>query len=168
MIEDFNSQGQIRSSIPIQFLSKLWTPNLTSRTSFPIYPDWFGQDLPHEYHRDHAYDDDVTSGRNRRSNGRPKPAYCDSVPSFSEDTPIDGSVINISNGKVTFSCTAISQLGSIYSFSYQAPVGLTCTDVNPEGTITCEWNPSADQFPPLGIRSKCSRTFFPGCLKHFK
>ena len=81
MMEDFDADGNVRSSIPVQFLGQVWTPNLTSR--FVGYPPWFDE---HEEHPDHV---DMPV-RRRRS----LPAYCDAVPTFSEDTPEDGAELS--------------------------------------------------------------------------
>ena len=45
MIEDFDQFGSVRSSIPIQFLAQVWTPNLQARSL--SYPQWFDEDNDH-------------------------------------------------------------------------------------------------------------------------
>ena len=144
MIEDFDAAGNVRSSIPVQFLAKVWTPNINGRGV--NYPDWFGQD-EHEDHVDiPAYSGpDDTSGRRRRSlpvrNRRNTPSYCSAAPTFGEDTPQDGDFFGMADdGTISFSLNAGSNTGgSIQSFSYQAPVGLGCTNVDSDGWIYCNW-----------------------------
>ena len=49
MMDDFDADGNVRSSIPVQFLGQVWTPNLTKR--FAGYPSWFDE---HDEHPDHV------------------------------------------------------------------------------------------------------------------
>ena len=135
MMEDFDSNGQVRSSIPVQFLAQVWTPNLNTRSiGYDNYPDWFGQ---HDEHPDHV---DVPV-RGRRS----VPAYCGAAPTFVAPTPADGAQINGSSGSVSFELKASSDNGPINGFSYQAPMGMTCTNVDSDGSITCSWTMTAEQ-----------------------
>ena len=135
MMEDFDSNGQVRSSIPVQFLAQVWTPNLNTRSiGYDNYPDWFGE---HDEHPDHV---DVPA-RGRRS----VPSYCSAAPTFVEPTPVDGAQINGSSGSVSFVLKASSDYGRISGFSYQAPIGLTCTKVDNDGAITCSWTMTAEQ-----------------------
>ena len=135
MIEDFDSNGQLRSSIPVQFLAQVWTPNVNTRSiGYDNYPDWFGE---HDEHTDHV--DMPVRGR------RSVPNYCNLTPTFVSPTPADGAQINGSSGSISFELKASSGNGPIDSFSYQAPVGLTCTKVDSQGMITCSWTLTAEQ-----------------------
>ena len=107
MIEDFDSAGSIRSSIPIQFLAQVWTPDLNSRSNKIQYPDWFGQEEEHEDH--------ITVSRGRRS----VPSYCTAAPVFTQSTPTDGAELVSTTGQFNFSLGCTSQIGYIASFSYQ-------------------------------------------------
>lgn len=134
MMEDFDSSGKVRSSIPVQFLAQVWTPNMATRSiGAANYPKWFDE----EEHEDHV----KIPGRGRRS----VPAYCNAVPTFIAPTPADGHTISGASGSVSFTLAAKSQNGSITGFSYQAPTGMNCTKVNSAGSITCNWTLSAAQ-----------------------
>merc|ERR1712147_361296 len=135
MMEDFDADGNVRSSIPVQFLAQVWTPNMSTRSiGAANYPDWFAE----KEHEDH-----VTKypGRGRRS----LPSYCSAVPVFVAPTPADGHNIDGTSGSVSFTLAASSRNGPIDSFSYQAPKGMKCSKINSNGQITCNWALSADQ-----------------------
>ena len=133
MMEDFDAQGNVRSSIPVQFLAQVWTPSMNSR-SFTGYPDFFGGPEAEEHV-------DNLPVRGRRST----PSYCSAVPEWVAPTPADGHAISTSSGIVSFTLAAKSDNGSITSFAYQPPAGMTCTQVNSQGQITCNWTMSAAQ-----------------------
>ena len=139
MIEDFDSNGNVRSSVPVQFLAMVWTPDLNAR-GLSVYPNWFDED--HEDHID--FDNSAKLHRQIARGRRAEPTYCSSVPVFTGDTPSDQSEIRFS-GQLSFTLQAASQLGDILSFSYQAPLGLTCTDVDSAGQVTCTWLPTEEQ-----------------------
>ena len=140
MIEDFDSDGNLRSSVPVQFLAQVWTPNLNSRAvGVANYPDWFrGPD--HDDHRDYVPNQDfhppVKTSRGRRDD---QPAYCDAVPEYTENTPLDGDILDASDGVVDFILEASSQIGEITSFSYEGPLGVKCSDDVIDGRIKCSW-----------------------------
>ena len=143
MIEDFDSNGNVKSSIPVQFLAQVWTPNLNSRAvGVANYPDWFrGPD--HDDHRDYVHNQDYHPPvRGKRSN---QPAYCDAVPKYTENTPLDGDILDGSDGVVDFILEASSQLGEITSFSYEGPLGVKCSDNVVDGKIKCTWELTEDQ-----------------------
>ena len=140
MMEDFDSNNQVRSSIPVQFLAQVWTPSMNTRSIGEAnYPQWF----PDHDHEEDPRHEDVPSGniRGRRS----VPSYCNAVPSFTNATPADGAVIDGRSGNVSFTLQASSENGAIIGFSYQAPSGLICTSVNGAGEITCNWTLTAAQ-----------------------
>ena len=128
MMEDFDSNNNVRSSIPVQFLAQVWTPNMNTRSiGYDNYPKWFDGDE----HPDH--EDFPTRGR------RSLPNYCTAVPYFVAPTPRNGVAIDGSSGSVSFTLKAQSDFGYIAGFSYQAPSGLLCTTVDSNGQITCNW-----------------------------
>lgn len=139
MMEDFDADGNVRSSIPVQFLAQVWTPNMSTRSiGAANYPKWFASDArEHEEHDEH----DARPSRGRRS----LPAYCTAVPTFVAPTPADGDNIDGTSGSVSFTLAAQSQNGSITDFAYQGPSGLSCTKVDSKGQITCNWTLSAAQ-----------------------
>ena len=138
MIEDFDADGNVRSSIPVQFLAKVWTPDITSRGV--NYPDWFG--VEHE-HKDHV------DAPTRKTHGKPTgnkrgrravrtPSYCTAAPTFGDETPADGDSFEMADdGTIDFDLQAGSNTGgAISSFSYQAPVGLGCSQVDQFGYVS--------------------------------
>jgi hypothetical protein len=139
MMEDFDANGNVRSSVPVQFLAQVWTPNMSTRSiGAANYPQWFSSDA--HKHKEH---DNLPQ---RPSRGRRSlPAYCSAVPTFVAPTPADGHNIDGTSGSVSFTLKAQSGNGSITSFAYQGPSGLTCTTVNSKGEITCNWTMTAAQ-----------------------
>ena len=136
MMEDFDAQGNVRSSVPVQFLAQVWTPNMSTRSiGYHNYPDWFGMHEDEDNHKDNF------PVRGRRS----VPSYCNAEPVFVAPTPADGSNIDGSSGSVSFTLKAKSDNGPIVGFSYQAPLGLSCTTVNTHGSVDCSWTLTADQ-----------------------
>ena len=133
MIEDFDADGNVRSSIPVQFLAKVWTPNINGRGV--NYPDWFAEP-EHEDHVDQPPYTGPSRGR-RAIRNRRAPSYCSAAPTFGSETPEDGDFFGMAdNGTISFSLQAGSNTGgSISSFSYQAPVGLGCSQVDGDGWV---------------------------------
>ena len=130
--------GNVKSSIPVQFLGQVWTPmvqrNGALTTNDSPYPKWFPE---HDHHVRHTRDINVISrlhdGRAKRS----EPSYCTSVPIFVEPTPDNDAVFGATSGTVTFTMKAESPNGPITSFQYQAPSGLICSEVvNDQATCT--------------------------------
>lgn len=135
MMEDFDANGNVRSSIPVQFLAQVWTPNMNTRSiGHSNYPNWF--DI--EEHENHV---DAPKGRGRRS----LPSYCGAVPVFVSPTPADGAILDGKSGSVSFTLAAQSDNGYIVGFAYQAPAGMSCTTVDSNGQITCNWSLTAAQ-----------------------
>jgi len=144
MMEDVDSNGNVRSATPVQFLAQVWTPSMNARAINVQYPDWFGE---HDESAEH--NDSETSSRGRRAT----PAYCGAVPEFVAPTPADGHNI-VTSGSVSVTLAASSKNGSITKFSYQAPSGMSCTSVNSNGQISCSWTLSAAQME-VGSHSFC-------------
>ena len=147
MMEDFDSNGNVKSSIPVQFLAQVWTPDMNSRSVSPNYPilEWYP---PH----DHSEHEHVRSVSNRfevaRGRRNSPPDYCTAVPFFKGATPQDGTVLDGTNGSVNFKLEAESQIGTIFKFDYQSPMGMTSSDlvtVNQDGSINCSWTLTPDQ-----------------------
>ena len=135
MMEDLDARGNVRSSVPVQFLGQVWTPNMNTRSiGYHNYPDWFGM-----YEEDEDHNDGPVRGR------RSVPTYCNAVPEFVAPTPADGTLIDGSSGRVSFTLKAKSDNGFISAFSYQSPMGMQCTTVNGQGSISCSWSMTAAQ-----------------------
>jgi hypothetical protein len=149
-IEDFDSDGNILSSTPIQFLATVWTPN---NTNFRLLGQ-FGPGNPFSYEpffpEDDNHDDhhnDEQEGRKRRQVAEPVagPAYCNASPVLVSPSPAAGTVIPISSAGVTINLAATSGNGAITRFQYNSPLGMTCNDVNQNGEATCYFTPTASQ-----------------------
>lgn len=142
-IEDFDSNGNVKSSMPLQFLATVWTPQNTnfrtsSRNNNPYqYPDLF------------PVDDDEDEGRRRRSTTnrtrRSVPDYCSKTPVLQSPTPAAGAVLNSPLSGTTFTLKAGNGIGPISRFTYQSPRGMVCTDVDANGEVQCTFTPTADQ-----------------------
>ena len=130
MMEDRSADGTLRSMVPVQFLALVWTPDLSRnmRRNKNPYPNWFPDTEDH------------THGRKRRS----QPGYCGAAPEFVGDTPDDNAELETTRNTISFTLEAQSENGAIDSFSYQAPIGLTCTDAA-NGKSTCSWTLSDAQ-----------------------
>jgi len=141
-VEDFDSNGVMKSSMPLQFLATVWTPtNSNFRTSgrnqTPYqYPNLFPED-------DH---DDHKKGSSSRSRGRRStPDYCGRVPVLEDPSPAAGSVTEVGTAGTTFSLKASSPNGNITKFTYQSAPGVSCDPVGPSGDVACTFTPSSDQ-----------------------
>lgn len=147
MMEDFDSDGNIKSSIPVQFLAQLWTPDINSRSVSPNYPiqEWYPPHDHSEHEHVHSISDQFEAARGRRS---AKPEYCTAVPFFKGATPRDGAVLDGTNGSVSFVLEAESRIGTIFKFDYQSPIGMTSTELvtfNQDGSINCSWTLNSEQ-----------------------
>ena len=147
-IEDFDSDGNMISSMPVQFLATVWTPsnsNFANRNLISHGPGVpFQHDVSafHEGHDDH--DDNDESGRKRRAGTQP--AYCDAFPELADPSPQAGAVLDVKAGKTLFiTVKAKTDNGSITRFSFNSPLGMTCTDVDFEGESNCEFTPTQGQ-----------------------
>lgn len=140
MMEDFDANGLVRSSVPVQFLAQVWTPNMSTRSigAYPnYYPDWFNGDNHHDDNHHHA----KVPVRGRRSVAD----YCTAVPTVDAPTAVDNN-IDSSSAYVSFTLSAkATKNGSITAFSYQGPSGLSCDKVNSNGRTTCTWAMSVAQ-----------------------
>ena len=77
MMEDFDALGNVRSSIPVQFLAQVWTPSLDRHVG---YPEWFADDHQHEDdHADDHHHDENSADEEHQSVSRGRrsaPTYC--------------------------------------------------------------------------------------------
>ena len=161
MMEDFDSNGNVKSSIPVQFLAQVWTPDMNARSVTPNYPiqEWYP---PHdhsehkhdhsEHEHDHSEHEHVQSISNRfevaRGRRNTPPEYCTAVPFFKGATPQDGAVLDGTDGTVDFVLEAESRIGTIFKFDYQSPIGMTSSDlvtVNQDGYLNLSWTLTPDQ-----------------------
>lgn len=165
MIEDFDANGNVKSSTPIQFLAQVWTPSITvppegtamghSRSQKIIMSNDCGEEcypiIPHDDHDDH----DDFEGRKRREameiltrNTRSTVApYCDPAnwPQCSGDVPQDGDELDASTGFVHLVLKASSRVSTISKFVYQGPLGFRCAALDENGESHCNWKLTPEQ-----------------------
>ena len=150
MMEDFDSNGNVKSSIPVQFLAAVWTPQTVSRgVALPfVYPDWFAE-TDGDHHHDHMDGDDHKPSKKGNKKGKNRgrrtttPSYCNAVPEAIAPTPPDGDVIEPSaDGSFKITLRARSSGGYIKSYSFEKPALMFCTNPDDTGTCTCTWTPT--------------------------
>ncbi|CBY36982.1 unnamed protein product [Oikopleura dioica] len=170
MVEDVDENGVIRSSVPVQFLAEVWSPQPTKNTfgrkgrvntQVYKYPDPYAGVLDYEDGDGDSDDDDdyfeIENARKRRetdasrtlSEGSPAksgeiPGYCDAKPVLVFPSPEAGSTI-VFNKNVEIELKAESRNGAIKRFLYNKPRGMECTSVTKEGSVTCSWTPQKSQ-----------------------
>jgi hypothetical protein len=147
-IEDFDSNGNILSSTPIQFLATVWTPKNTNFGRFgqgkPFgYPSFF----PEDDHNNDAHKDEnqATSVSTRGRRQASAPAYCNDKPVLVSPSPAAGIIIPVSSAGVTITVGATSTNGAITRFQFNSPLGMTCNTVNSKGVATCSFTPALSQ-----------------------
>ena len=141
-VEDFDANGNLKSSMPVQFLATVWTPENTNFRSS-------ARDMtPYQYPNLFPIDDE-DEGRKRRSvNSRGKrsvPNYCNRVPILEDPSPSSGSVTEVGPAGTTFKLKASSPNGSITRFTYQSAQGISCGAVDSNGEVSCTFTPTNDQ-----------------------
>ena len=145
-VMDYDSNGVIRSSMPVQFLATVWTPsntnfasNLRSGAPFVYDPPLFS--AIEDDHDDHF----ENSPRRTR---RETPAYCDAKPTLSEASPAAGSVLDATSG-ISVTVTAEALPGTFISrFVYNSPIGMSCGAIQNDELVysaDCSWVPDASQ-----------------------
>ena len=145
MMEDFDTNGKVKSSIPVQFLTAVWTPQSTARGASVLggspYPDWFSEKDGEAHHDvDHHKSSSENKGK-KRGRRTTTPAYCSAIPILTEPTPEDGSLIE-EGESFEITLTAESEGGSIKSFSYEKPARMACSNPDQNGSVTCTWTPT--------------------------
>ena len=147
MMEDFDANNEIKSSIPVQFLAAVWTPQTVSRgVALPfVYPDWFAEtegdhhDDLGDHHKPSKKEKNKGKNRGRRTT---TPSYCSAAPEAEAPTPPDGAVIEQSGGSFEITLKARSSNGYIKSYSFEKPALMTCTNPDSNGSCTCTWTPN--------------------------
>ena len=147
-VKDYDVDGNLRSSTPVQFLATVWTPtntNFNHRSG-----EMFG--LGHPFVYDPALfpsaEDDHIDGVTRRNRRDTNPVYCDMKPTLVGASPVAGMVLDATTGiSVTVAATAPNE-ATITRFRYNSPIGMSCTSVvmnGLEGSAVCSWTPTQDQ-----------------------
>ena len=141
-VEDYDAAGNIRSSMPVQFLATVWTPSTAQFNNRELAMHGPGQvfKMPPIFPKE-DFDHDFTGGRRRRD----APTYCDVAPDFIGTSPAPGAVINVPATGVTITIQAESDNGAITRFTYNSPLGMTCTPVDGNGQATCTFVPTPAQ-----------------------
>ena len=136
-MEDFDANGNVRSSMPVQFLATVWTPS-NARSGPPSSSTWFPED------------DDDHHDRRRRS----VPSYCSSTPTLGtaagSTTPDAGSVLSVpATGGVSIDISATPGAGGIAKFQFNSPLGMSCSamtiNANNDAESQCNWTPATNQ-----------------------
>ena len=145
MMEDFDANGNVKSSIPVQFLAAVWTPqSARSASVLGVYPDWFGENDNHDDHDvkdvDHHKSQSTNKGQNRGKRTS-TPSYCFAIPILTAPSPEDGSIIEEEESFEIY-LKAESDGGFIKSYSYEKPAHMICSSPDQNGSVTCSWTPS--------------------------
>ena len=160
IMEDYDKNGNVRSSIPVQFLIAVYTPSLSVRGgSIPgssTYPDWSAdmEDHHHDLNGEITLLDQNESSskkketRSRRSLTR---SYCSAIPRFTSRTPEDKFVVV--GRSFIVNIQAESDHGFIRSYHYEkSALEIDCSyqydsdQNNPErpSSMTCIWLPISE------------------------
>ena len=178
MMEDFDQNGVRKSSIPVQFLAAVWTPQTSARgVALPfVYPNWFAE-TDDDHHHDHIDEPKKGKKRGRRTT---TPSYCSAVPVIVPPSPADGSIVTGQSFEITIQ--AESDGGFIKSYSFEKPPLMSCTSPSQNGLVTCSWTPTeADKktedhgfcflaTDSLGLTTerRCLTLKVPQCLEGFE
>ncbi|CAG5094476.1 Oidioi.mRNA.OKI2018_I69.XSR.g13591.t1.cds [Oikopleura dioica] len=153
-VEDFDADGNLRSSMPAQFMATVWTPGmptskkekrLMEQSGFQLFTGLFGDN-----EEDH-HDDFHSRGRRQVSDPSSEPAHCEGLPTFTGDSPKNGEVYSF-YGSWSMSwyseySTGFGTFVDMDRIMFNGPAGMTCTTVDTStGQSDCTWTPTADQF----------------------
>ena len=147
-VEDFDSNGNIRSSMPAQFMATVWTPEMpdaggngstgggVSAQLFSLTPFAEPDDESHE-HESRSSSRKFKFPRAWRARGRRQadfPPYCSGLPTFTGDTPADGTIIDVFN-EIDVDFFALYMLDDDTNFDmdrivFSTPAGMTCSQVD--------------------------------------
>ena len=149
-IEDFDRDGTVLSSTPIQFLATVWTPN---NSHFRMRGQ-YGLGKPFNYQSLFPETDDNDNHRETslRTKGRrqiTQPNYCHDKPVLVAPCPAAGFVISVSSAGVKINVAAKSGNGPITRFQFNSPIGMICNNVNSSGQATCTFRPTSSQIDKI-------------------
>ena len=165
-VEDFDKNGNVKSSIPVQFLATVWQPKESGKNIIVSRDDridqseaFFWGDIytSHDHHdvhyRSRRDDDDELSGRIKPPKINPTtgyPYYCDEPPQLIVPSPKAGEELLVT-GEVTIDIRAMyyENLTVHYDlkrFQFNSPQGMLCTPMDiTDGRATCTWLPTLEQ-----------------------
>ena len=180
-VEDYDADGNVRSSIPVQFLATVWEPEWTgemiditrsrARPSFGVAEEdqtpakdiaylWGDVFVGHDHH------DDAHSRKRREiliNDETGFPYFCDEPPQLTEPSPASGEEIEVSgNVRIVVAAFYYEDLEVKYNldhFQFNSPAGMICGNINKQtGQAVCNWTPSAEQ-RDLMLHSFCFMAF---------
>ncbi|CAG5104898.1 Oidioi.mRNA.OKI2018_I69.chr1.g1650.t1.cds [Oikopleura dioica] len=159
-VEDFDSNGNLLHSVPLGFVSVVFTPDITAapnsltRTSSrkrPLYAGLMEEiEDENDRRRRSSENPDFMLSRNIRST---EPNHCLGRPSFSRQSPAQGEeriFIWKAGLKIIIDWEVSWSIGdSIYynipRYQFSSPSGMTCTAFNSDGKAVCTWLPTSQQ-----------------------
>ena len=171
-VEDYDSNNNVRSSIPVQFLATVWEPvwtgemiDITRSSARPRFGApalveedqtpvediaylWGDVFVGHDHHEDDAH------SRKRReiliNDDTGFPYFCDEPPQLTAPSPDAGVEIEVSGSiRLTVAAFYYEDLEAKYDldrFQFNSPTGMVCNDINRNtGQSVCNWTPSEEQ-----------------------
>ena len=158
-VEDFDANGDIKSSVPSVFLAKVFTPGMDESIL----------DNPYTVinrRKRHAEDDDThQDGEQRAWTERPNLSFltrntdhCDGLPVWVDPTPPNESLLIYEATVAYYQVWAARFLfnGVYYTTvtraQFSLPDGMTCSELREDGTATCFWTPTVEQ---IGLHTVC-------------
>lgn len=143
-VEDFDAAGNIRSSVPSQFVGVVFQPNMNltdgARGSM-LYAGILSED---DTDSDHA-----VVGNNHRTGRATEPDHCGGKPEFISPSPEEGDHIQVSTSStVTIQWAAVYESNGQLSTDldramFNAPSGMSCTALDAQGKASCHWATSS-------------------------
>ncbi|CAG5112057.1 Oidioi.mRNA.OKI2018_I69.chr2.g6313.t1.cds [Oikopleura dioica] len=157
-VEDYDVNGNLRSSVPAQFMATVWTPSMASSIRSEIassgekfFANLFGEDHSETGHH---------RGRRQASND-----HCTGLPAFTGTSPQNGDIIKVS-GSISLDYYAeYTANGNTFvdldRIIFSGPSGMTCTDVDKtSGHSNCSWTPTLFQLA-AGSHDLCAIAYDP-------
>ena len=152
-VEDFDESGNVKSSVPVQFLMTVFTPETVNARNGFMYGPGKPAQIPDLFPID-DHDDDHEDNHVHTVGRRSVPEYCYNFPTLDDPSPGNGAVVNVPADGITFSLAASSKNGLITRFVYQRPAGLECTQVDMNGRVDCTFTPLDSQLNQENFTSK--------------
>ena len=142
MVEDFDTEGVVLSSVPVQFLAAVWSPTNANFNHRHLAQYGPGNPFVYPPFFNHVDDADHVDRRRRQVD---IPFYCDRVPELISPSPSGGLIIPVPAAGVVVKLRAASENGAITRFQYNSPIGMICSLVNENGEVECSFTPGTEQ-----------------------